>query len=80
MLDWDEFKKVDQSRPPLRWFANGCETLGHYCLGKYLYWLENNNEKKMMFWSKLSNVFYRPYKRWGTFYEYIVKVDENDTI
>lgn len=33
-----EFKKVHNSRPPLRWFANFCGTLGMFIAKPYFKW------------------------------------------
>lgn len=76
-IDWDKPIIVHQSKPPLRWFANGCGTIGHYFLGKYIYWqYDQENEQKAEFWLSIAMKFYVPNRRWGTYFKFEIETDD----
>ena len=55
---------------PLRWFANLCESPAHYHLLKYLRYDDRKDHGFLYrYHGFLSNLFYKPYLRWGTVYE-----------
>lgn len=54
---------------PLRWFANLCETPAAYHLSMALHHIDHDDHGiKFKCHAILSNLFYWPYYRWGTFY------------
>jgi hypothetical protein len=59
---------------PLRWFANICEAIASPHLVKAVY-LDQKNDYgfKYKYHSKIWKIFYKPYKRWGTFYTFDLK-------
>jgi hypothetical protein len=65
---------------PLRWFANACERVASRHLTIYLYRSDRNKNISARYHAFLSNLFYKPYFKWGTMYEYsltnIIKDDE----
>jgi hypothetical protein len=69
---------------PLRWFANSCEIFGHYHLIKAIRldeagdWGFTNKYHSFM-----SELFYKPYYKWGTVYEldtYYTEKLKNDPV
>ena len=63
--------KVEKTKIlPLRWFANLCEKPASYHLDMVMHYDDRNNYGiAFKFHSKLSNIFYKPYFKWGTFYK-----------
>ncbi len=81
MEDLDGFLKHQKTKIlPLRWFANLCEKVAHYYLLKALYRSENK-DKGFVFKCQaiLSNLFYKPYMRWGTYYELVTHSESLDS-
>ncbi len=66
----EKFTKIHQTKIlPLRWFANLCEKPAHYHLNKYLYYSDHDDHGlACRLHAYISNMFYKPYRRWGTFY------------
>lgn len=54
----------------LRWFANLCEIPAHYHLQKFLR-CDNLNIRGFVYryHAFMSNLFYKPYLKWGTVYK-----------
>jgi hypothetical protein len=56
---------------PLRWFANGCETIAHHHLNKALYYDDHDDHGIVYkYHAFLSHWFYKPYLKWGTTYKF----------
>lgn len=54
---------------PLRWFANLCEKPAHYHLNMFLYYSDHDDYGfACRLHSYASNIFYKPYLKWGTVY------------
>ena len=54
----------------LRWFANLCEKPAHYHLNMYLHYSDHDDYGiTCRFHAYLSNIFYKPYLKWGTVYK-----------
>ena len=85
MEDYDGFlenlKQIHRTKIlPLRWFANLCEYFGNYHLTKALrldhfgdYGFANK------YHSFLSDLFYKPYFKWGTVYELVTDSESSDS-
>jgi hypothetical protein len=55
---------------PLRWFANLCERPAHYHLIECLHYDDHDDHGFVYrYHGFLSNLFYKPYLKWGTVYE-----------
>ena len=55
---------------PLRWFANLCEIPAHYHLVECLHYDDHDDHGFVYrYHGFLSNLFYKPYLKWGTVYE-----------
>lgn len=67
---WNFTKKEKTKILPLRWFANLCEKVAVYHLEMALHY-DDRNDHGIIFkcHAILSNIFYRPYFKWGTFYK-----------
>ena len=67
---WKTTKLEKTNILPLRWFANLCEKPAAYHLEKALRYDDYNNHGIMFkLHARLSNIFYKPYFKWGTFYK-----------
>ena len=56
---------------PLRWFANLCERPAHYHLNIYLNYSDQDYHGfAFKVHAYLSNMFYKPYLKWGTVYQF----------
>jgi hypothetical protein len=54
----------------LRWFANLCEKPASYHLNIFLHYSDHDDYGlACRFHAYVSNVFYKPYLRWGTVYK-----------
>lgn len=54
----------------LRWFANLCEKPAQYHLNMYLHYSDHDDYGiACRFHAYLSNIFYKPYLKWGTVYK-----------
>jgi hypothetical protein len=55
---------------PLRWFANACEKIASYHGNKSIY-LDQDNDFgwRHKYHAKMWKIFFKPYRRWGTYYE-----------
>jgi hypothetical protein len=54
---------------PLRWFANLCERPAHYHLSKALHYDDHDDHGFVYrYHGFMSNLFYKPYLKWGTVY------------
>jgi hypothetical protein len=54
---------------PLRWFANLCEIPAHYHLQRFLRCDDLNIRGPVYrYHAFMSNLFYKPYLKWGTVY------------
>jgi hypothetical protein len=59
---------------PLRWFANLCEKPASYHLNMYLHYSDHDDYGlACRFHAYASNMFYRPYLKWGTIYKVNMK-------
>jgi hypothetical protein len=79
MIDWDNPERVDNSRPPLRWFANFCNHIGTPHILKMFYMQDELNKTSGIKWNYHSfmwNWTYAVYKRWGTYYKMNMLLDE----
>lgn len=55
---------------PLRWFANLCEKPASYHLNMYLHYSDHDDHGfACRFHAYASNIFYKPYLKWGTVYK-----------
>ena len=69
-FQWNFIKEHKTKILPLRWFANLCEKPAAYHLEKALRYDDYNNHGLMFkCHAKLSNIFYKPYFKWGTIYK-----------
>lgn len=69
-FQWNFIKQHRTKILPLRWFANLCERPAAYHLEKFLRYDDYNNRGFMFkYHAKLSNMFYKPYFKWGTVYK-----------
>lgn len=70
---YSNFERIDNSRPPLRWFANLMGDWAGFHIPRSVY----AQEAKKDFTAKTHAYFYRvlsiPYKKWGTYYKYNIK-------
>jgi hypothetical protein len=66
-----KFKKKQKTKIlPLRWFANLCEKPANHHLGEALHRSDHDDYGfSFKYHAILSNWFYKPYMKWGTFYE-----------
>jgi hypothetical protein len=73
MEDYDGFQWIKEQKTkilPLRWFANLCEKPAAYHLESALrYDSYGNHGVSYKLHSRLSNLFYKPYFKWGTIYK-----------
>jgi hypothetical protein len=82
MEDYDgflgKFTKQEKTKIlPLRWFANFCESRAHYHLEIFLYSYDRGNHGvAFKCHGFLSNLFYKPYFKWGTYYK--LEVDSKE--
>lgn len=54
---------------PLRWFANLCEKPAHYHLVEFLHYDDHDDHGFVYrYHGFMSNLFYKPYLKWGTVY------------
>ena len=59
---------------PLRWFANSCERVANYHLNMYLHHSDHDDYGiTCKYHAYVSNLFYKPYLKWGTTYEVDIK-------
>lgn len=72
-----QFKKHHRTQIlPLRWFANLCEIPAHYHLNMYLHYSDHDDYGfACRYHAYLSNLFYKPYLKWGTVYELVTDSD-----
>jgi hypothetical protein len=73
----DRFKKIHRTKIlPLRWFANLCEIPAHYHLTRFIY-CDYYKIRGFVYryHAYMSNLFYKPYLRWGTVYELLTDID-----
>jgi len=77
MANLNGFRKEHKTQNlPLRWFANLCEIPAHYHLGRFLRCDDLNLRGFMYrFHAYMSNLFYKPYLKWGTVYELLTDSD-----
>ena len=74
MEDYDgylkKFTKIQRTKIlPLRWFANLCEIPAHYHLQRFLRCDDLNIRGTVYrYHAFMSNLFYKPYLKWGTVY------------
>jgi len=74
MADYDGFqwtytKEHRTKILPLRWFANLCEKPAHYHLDKFLHYSDHDDYGlACRLHAYASNIFYKPYLKWGTVY------------
>lgn len=69
MTNTMKFRRVDQSRPPLRWIANAFGAWGGYHILRCAYADEDGKMKLAKFHGKMFNLTYPMYKKWGTYYK-----------
>ena len=85
MEDYDgylgKFVKTSRTRIlPLRWFANQCEFVGNYHLIKVLRLDEAGDWGfANKYHSFMSEMFYKPYFKWGTIYELVTDSESQDS-
>jgi hypothetical protein len=72
-----QFKKIHKTQVlPLRWLANLCEIPAHYHLQRFLRCDDLKIRGFMYrFHAYMSNLFYKPYLKWGTVYELLTDSD-----
>ena len=70
------FKKVVQSRPPLRWFANIAGSLSSYHITKAFKAQHMKKDRLSNFHAMLAHNLLKPYTRWGTMYQYKPEVQD----
>lgn len=64
---------------PLRWFANTCEKIAHYHLNMYLHHSDHDDYGFVCrMHAYISNLFYKPYLKWGTTYEVDINAWRNN--
>lgn len=66
--DWN-FKRVDKSRPPLRWIANLFGSWAAYHIVKAFRAQDNNKDYACYVHGYMGHILMKPYMKWGTFYE-----------
>ena len=72
-----QFKKHHRTQIlPLRWLANLFEKPAHYHLSMYLHYSDHDDYGlACRYHAYLSNIFYKPYTKWGTVYELLTDSD-----
>lgn len=68
--DW-KFKRIDKSRPPLRWIANALGAWGGYHIRQAFKAQENDRTFVLKFHKAIYDILYPPYQKWGTYYKVI---------
>lgn len=69
-FQWNFIKEHKTKNLLLRWFANLCERPAKYHLAMYLHHSDHDDYGfKCRYHAYLSNIFYKPYTRWGTVYK-----------
>ena len=73
----DRFKKIHRTQIlPLRWFANLCEKPAKYHLNMFLHYRDHDDiGLACRYHAYMSNIFYKPYTKWGTVYELLTDSD-----
>lgn len=66
--EW-RFKRVDNSKPPLRWIANGLGSIATFLILKAFDAQDSHRYDLSMFYSKISNPLLKFYNKYGTFYQ-----------
>jgi hypothetical protein len=85
MEDYDgylgKFVKTNRTKIlPIRWFANSSEIFGHYHLIKVLRLDEAGDwGYANKYHSFMSEMFYKPYFKWGTIYELVTDSESQDS-
>jgi len=85
MEDYDGFqwnlRKIHRTKIlPLRWFANLCEKPAHYHLNMYLHHSDHDDYGiACRLHAYVSNIFYKPYIKWGTVYELVTDSESKDS-
>ena len=65
-----EFERKERTNMlPLRWFGNGCESIAHFFLNRYLGAEYKGRNWMLPIYGAISSLFYKPGFRWGTYYE-----------
>jgi hypothetical protein len=76
MDNW-EVKRVDNSRPPLRWIANLFGEISGWAILRCSYHEEYANDKKAKFYAVIFDRTYPFYQRYGTFYKLDIPIEED---
>ena len=64
-----EFERKERTNIlPLRWFGNGCESIAHFFLQKYLGAEYKGKTWILPVYGNISGLFYKPGYKWGTYY------------
>ena len=66
MIDFE--RKENTNILPLRWFGNGCESIGHFFLIRYLDAEYKGRNWILPVYGSISGLFYKPALKWGTYY------------
>jgi hypothetical protein len=65
-----EFERKERTNIlPLRWFGNGCESIAHFFLERYISAEYRDRNWILPVYGRISNLFYVPGFKWGTYYE-----------
>ena len=69
-FQWNFIKEHRTKILPLRWFANLCEKPASYNLEMAMHYDDHDDHGiKFKYHAILSNIFYKPYFKWGTIYK-----------
>ena len=71
-----EYKKIVNSRPPLRWIANISGSLATYCINRAFDAKDKGKLDLSDFYGNLGSKLIEPYIKWGTMYK--VKLKDED--
>lgn len=77
-FDWN-YTRIDNSRPPLRWFANFIGAISSNALLRAVWAQEDGKDKGLKYWldGKMYKYLFPIYRKWGTFYEMKFDFDED---
>jgi hypothetical protein len=64
-----EFKKYNQSKPPLRWIANLFGSIGSYYILRAHIADEKKQFKKTKLYCFIFDCTFKIYNKWGTYYK-----------
>jgi hypothetical protein len=78
-IDWTS-RRIDNSRPPLRWFANAFGAIASNALMRSSWAQEDGKDKGFRYWldGKIWKYFWPVYYKYGTFYKMDINNKEEE--